>query len=166
MSRGGFHFFRYLLAEGRGALPGWAENRKIAAMMANVTHSITARTSVSLLFCSGIPVPPRSIVPSCTIHMAYLKSIPVLRCRIKRKKTHPHGLYDVIFILSFTLLFLLLLAAKPQKRAAALTDCGPYILLYAVRLLNQYMPPMSPPAGLPVPGAPAGQRPSFRWSEP
>ena len=65
--------------------PGWAENRKIAAMMANVTHSITARTSFSLLFCSGIPVPPRSIVPSCTIHMAYLKSIPVLRCRIKRK---------------------------------------------------------------------------------
>lgn len=74
VSRGGFHFSVICWLRAEELSPGWAENRKIAAMMANVTHSITARTSFSLLFCSGIPVPPRSIVPSCTIHMAYLKA--------------------------------------------------------------------------------------------
>ena len=105
--------------------PGWAENRKIAAMMANVTHSITARTSFSLLFCSGIPVPPRSIVPSCIIHMAYLKSIPVLRCRIKRKKDTSAWIVRCYIYFIFHFIISALIGCKTAKRAAALTDCGP-----------------------------------------
>jgi hypothetical protein len=59
-------------------------------------------------------------------------------------------LYDVIFILSFTLLFLLLLAAKPQKgpqplRTAALhiTLCGAAIK--SVHLLVAYPAPPALP---------------------